>query len=936
MAGATFGATLRQIHRLLDEGGASMLGDGPLLDRFVLDRDERAFEELVGRHGTMVLATCSAVLRDRADAEDAFQAAFLALARRAATVRGRDSLASWLHRVAYREAVRLGARAARRRVVERAAWEPRAAGDPRRDDLRAAVHAEVERLPESYRLPVVLCDLEGLTKGQAAARLGWTEGAVRGRLQRARALLRDRLDRRGLGASADLAVAAMGREAGAVVAPGLAASAVRSALGAWKGGAAAGYALARLAAVALGAVALAGVVAAGMGRSGAAVAPAPEVAAVAQVEAKAVVPPPKPEAGETVEVRGLVVDPEGKPVAGARLRIDSYIGLNEPDPAEPKGTTGPDGRFAFRSPREPLDHFAAGRRKRPARLVATAPGFGFGWAETGPRSDALAEPTIRLVRDDVAIEGRILDLEGRPVAGAKIRPIQAFAPPAGGDLTAWIDGFKTKEQSLWDGLEQMGLDLPPVATGPDGRFRLVGVGRERLAQFLVSGPGIETDFVFAMTRDTPTIPSKNRGMIAHDMLFYHGFRFDYAAAPSRPIVGAIRDLDTGKPLAGVRVTGMAFDERSMAFNPYIEARTDAQGRYRLEGVPRTDRYRLFLTPGDGLPYLPSTHVKKPGGPALEPATVDYRLKRGVLIRGRLTDKATGKALAGAVTSYSFLDNPHVRDFPGFEGGYAPRVFAKPDGRFAIAAMPGRGLLAARLATETRYRRGVGADKIPGMNPRESFSALPMSVTPFFEHVLASFDAPVGAEVVTLDLQADPGRTLTGSIVGPDGAPVPGCLVRGLADINLGSDKPQDSPDFEATGIDPSKPRRITAMHGTRGLAGSLLVLGDEPGPLVLKLQPWGTITGRVVDDEGRPWPKLGLFDTFLDANFDPNKGKFRGDFADIEGGRFRIRVVPGLAYRAFATKGDSEREGTVFDGLKVGPGDVKDLGDITIVPRRRD
>jgi RNA polymerase sigma factor (sigma-70 family) len=210
------GKVIRHLRGALARGDEEA-GDGQLLERFLARHDEGAFEVLVRRHGAMVLATCRRVLRNSHDAEDAFQATFLLLARRAAAVRQRGSLGSFLYAVARNTALHARRAAARRKAKEANAM-PRP--EPRQDawdGLREALDEELARLPEKYRVPVLLCDLEGLTRKQAARRLGVPEGTVAGRLARARALLARRLSRHGPALSgAALAVALSGEASAAV------------------------------------------------------------------------------------------------------------------------------------------------------------------------------------------------------------------------------------------------------------------------------------------------------------------------------------------------------------------------------------------------------------------------------------------------------------------------------------------------------------------------------------------------------------------------------------------------------------------------------------------------------------------------------------------------------------------------------------------------
>lgn len=170
--------------------------DRDLLDRFTRDRDEEAFALLVRRYGAVVWRACQRLAGP--DAEDAFQAVFLTLARKAHSVRG--SLPAWLHEVARRVAANLR-RAARRRTAVEAAGAHRAVTGP--DDLTlreglAALDEELARLPERYRAVLIVCCLEGRSRDEAAAQLGWSEGQVKGRLERAREMLRSRLARRGI------------------------------------------------------------------------------------------------------------------------------------------------------------------------------------------------------------------------------------------------------------------------------------------------------------------------------------------------------------------------------------------------------------------------------------------------------------------------------------------------------------------------------------------------------------------------------------------------------------------------------------------------------------------------------------------------------------------------------------------------------------------
>src|SRR5262245_2156401 len=200
---------LRYLRRVLDDPTAQGVGDADLLQRFAARRDEAAFELLLWRHAGMVLSVCRGVLRDHHLAEDAFQATFLALARKAGSIARRDAVAGWLYRVAYHAALKARGRRGRCPAPESLA-EPdslpaREEGpDPAGHDLAPLLHEELARLPDKYRTPLVLCFLEGQSHADAARQLGWPRGTVAGRVARAREILRQRLTRRGVVLSAAL------------------------------------------------------------------------------------------------------------------------------------------------------------------------------------------------------------------------------------------------------------------------------------------------------------------------------------------------------------------------------------------------------------------------------------------------------------------------------------------------------------------------------------------------------------------------------------------------------------------------------------------------------------------------------------------------------------------------------------------------------------
>src|SRR5262245_33932829 len=198
MGSRALDAVAQHLRIRLAAGQADDAPDGQLLGLFATTRDEAAFAALLARHGPMVLATCRRILGNANDADDAFQATFLVLARRATSLGDVRTVSTFLYGVAVRTAQKARVREARRRARERGAIRVYAldsANEADRRDLRPVIDEELDKLSTRYRDPIVLCCLEGRSREEAARLLGWPEGTLSGRLARAKDLLRERLTR---------------------------------------------------------------------------------------------------------------------------------------------------------------------------------------------------------------------------------------------------------------------------------------------------------------------------------------------------------------------------------------------------------------------------------------------------------------------------------------------------------------------------------------------------------------------------------------------------------------------------------------------------------------------------------------------------------------------------------------------------------------------
>ena len=576
--------------------------------------------------------------------------------------------------------------------------------------------------------------------------------------------------------------------------------------------------------------------------------PRPHAAAVPTTE-----PPVKVPAKEIKQMTltGRVLDPDGKPMAGAKLHIPYYTKAGYT--TLQKAASGPDGRFQFTIAESEFRDCTLENPLSVLWLAAVADGLGLGWLGYDVVTKG-GELTLRLVRD-VPIQGRVLDLQGKPVAGAKVR-IYDFRALAGEDLSPYIAAARNGR--MYDGpMRIWGMPIPGqpsgATTGADGRFRLAGIGRERVVRLEIEGPSIAHEVFSVITRDPKAVdgplrePQNGNGIYAAT--------FDYIAEPSRPIQGIVRDKQTGKPLAGVEIRG----------NFFARAKTDQAGRFELLGYPKSREYSLEVFPPSGEPFI-AYNFSLDDAPGFEPLTPEIPLIRGIPVRGQVIDAATGRPVKGQVEYHPLYPNASVSKVGSKLTTPRSQTDVRADGSFALGVLPGPGVLVFQAYGADYYETFM-----PAMVDGEELKKI-VKGGPDFDQRFLTIAAGGGAMTLlslvnynaialinpaeeakpfTIDLMPRRGRTIEGTVLGQDGKPLSGVSVIGLTSHNFHRQS-LATPHFQVESLDPRQKRALLFHHEEKALGLYKQIRGDEPGPLTIRLERCGAATGRLLDLNGQP------------------------------------------------------------------------------------
>jgi RNA polymerase sigma factor (sigma-70 family) len=937
---------------VLGEAIRAAAGGAPENDRQLLGRfaagDPDAFAALFRRHADMVLGVCRRTLRRVQDAEDACQATFLILSRKADSGRWQPSVANWLYLTARRVA-----RNARVAAERRARHEGRAAVPEATEpidhltgrELLEVLDAELDRLPATYREPLVLCYLEGLTRDEAAARLGVPLATLKSRLERGRKHLGDALTRRGCVLGAGLLALAATSPAGAsplrlaesvlaAVAGKPSAAVARLA----EGGAVKSLTNKSIAALLL----LAGTAALGFGLVGA-------QQPVARQSPPANKTPADDPAGARL-ISGRVVSPDGKPLAGAKLfaPVRKAGGPDWRQDAETRavGTSGTDGRFAVSVPAFDKDH-------PQWYVIACAPGFGVDWlAFFGPDDPAWSgDKTLRLPMD-VPIKGRLVNTEGKPVPGVSVS-VRVVKVSEGGNLDAFIAAWK---QDVAEAAKSSGKGLAllpdevagPVTTERDGRFTLRGVGGERRVYLVLSGGGVARAMLQVVTRtgfnSKPynEILTKRRDVFTSLNLLAPDFTFVVEAG--KEITGVVSDLVTGEAVAGCSVSN------GRGWNS-VDTLSDARGRYRLTGLTKEeDGYTVTVRPPQKTVYLgQSHHVADTDG--FTPIRLDVPMTKGAIVTGRVVDKQTGKGVQAGVRLAPLPGNKLFEARPEASGYPADRDMRNTDadGRFRLVGLPGLNLILTRVwagekgngGQDSPYRRATPDPDHKRLFRRTGDSWGVISAAKTGEligeaHAVKVVDVKSTGETVA-ELFVERGLTARIALQDPAGVPLTGVWASGISDFDP---MPYRLKGSTATvyALDPAKPRQLVLYHAERHLGATVTIRGDEKEPVTVRLGPLGRLTGRLFDTDGQP---LAGWTVSVYLNGQSDRMRYWNNVPGMpvhadsgKDGRFVVDgVVPGISFNPGFQRGTRPYNGKPNVGLHtVKPGETLDLRDRTLEP----
>jgi hypothetical protein len=544
-----------------------------------------------------------------------------------------------------------------------------------------------------------------------------------------------------------------------------------------------------------------------------------------------------------------VRDADGKPFAGAEVAVvaQQVVATRGGDLSGGgasvlgRAKADDDGRFRLEVPRTSSVRF------RGVAVVAAGAGHGIGWQDLNPDAEQPAAE-VRLAREQV-IRGRLDDLQGQPAAGVTVR-VGLVGRRVPGQLKGVGAPAEVKDLPFW----------PKAAvTDKDGRFELRGISRDVVVRF-----GAEDDRFAAHGFEVVT-DAKDA---AKD--------FRAPLEPAHIIEGTVTYADTGKPVPAARIALYAARSELDTFVG-MSGRADEKGHYRINPYPGNTFHVSAYAP-DGEPYL--TLQKMFNWPkAAARQQIDFKLPRGVLVRGTVAVAGSDKVLAKAGITFvpRRADNPNYRR--DVLTGWENRIVTDDDGRFDICVLPGPGHLLIHGPTPDYVYSEIGERKL---------SAGKDGGARLYAHAIVPLDLKPGADPHTVTVSLKPAVTVKGRVLGPDGKPVAEALMLSRLHVNAISSEWNWFPitvrdgRFELHGCDPEKAVPVHFLDAKNKAGATVEISGKQAAEEVtVRLKPCGSASTRLVDGDGKPIPNTKVW-LYLVAT----PGAFRSDGKAYEKGEF--------------------------------------------------
>lgn len=670
---------------------------------------------------------------------------------------------------------------------------------------------------------------------------------------------------------------------------------------------------------------------------------------------------------DLLHFKGVVEDPSGKPVAGAKLQFVYYQNGQLPNAnMKPLAITGKDGKFDFTVRKADYVN-AEGEVWRYMQLFAAKNGFGIAGKQAAifevsgaanqlkdvsslltSAAKLVSKKKIQLVPDDRPIQGRVVSVEGQPVANAKVLVKEIWMPKSK-TLASWEEAaakpkadyfsIRTTIGGINNGFQLPSI-VPVVETDTEGLFTLKGIGRDRVVELYVIGSSIEMTLVKTRTNEgelveVPFQYGTNNMRMSGGIpdVVYHPRKFTLVAAPSKPLHGKVVDAKTGKPVVGGLIAAGRQTTFSGGRSAFIQTSTDASGEFLLHGLPYSQRSVFFVPPAKSR-YLPGgwpINLKSPG----DTIEVEVNARAMPLIKGRVIDQMTGQPVLGAVQYFTFSNNAALKAQPSFASSEVHEVRTEQDGTFSISALPGRGMLAFLALNHGKYSRAAKPLRIgttlssPGDQPG-SYSTVPSwLMATNFNHV-QEVNVTAG-EDLEVEIELAGGKELRCEVVDKNGDKVDD-FVYLVGDSGAGWRKAREGA-VVVRGYYEDKPKAVLVYHRDTNTAARVVLSGKlgRDGKLLddspIQLEPAGTIVGRVIGKNGLPLANAKMYGANLVANHfgDPDYGLFTNEHGDFE-----IRgLVPGLAYSLHITDDDGFSR-TIFDERTFEKAKVVDLGEVKL------